>query len=104
MVPLLAVLVLGAAEFGRAFQTQATLAAAAREGARSFALGNDDATVNGVVVDASASLDEALIATSTEKDADNCIVRVDYPMSFLITGFFGTTIDLSATGVMRCDG
>ena len=41
IVPLLIVLVLGIAEFGRAFQVQGTLSAAAREGARAMALQND---------------------------------------------------------------
>ena len=30
-------------------------------------------------------------------------VTVDYPMPFL-TGFFGASIDLTGTGVMRCNG
>ncbi|WP_347060143.1 TadE/TadG family type IV pilus assembly protein [Blastococcus sp. HT6-30] len=102
LLPVLLVLVLGIVEFGRAFQVQATLAAAAREGARAFAL-DRDADVNAAVIEASASLDTTLIDTYPEVEADNCIVKVDYPMSFL-TDFFGATIDLSATGVMRCNG
>lgn len=103
VLPVLLVLVLGIVEFGRAFQVQATLAAAAREGARVFALGGTDAEVEAAVISASASLDEALIDPQPELRGDDCAVVVDYPMEF-ITDFFGATIGLSATGVMRCHG
>ena len=43
IVPLLIMLVIGIAEFGRAFQVQGTLSAAAREGVRLMALQNDPA-------------------------------------------------------------
>ena len=49
IVPLLIVLVLGIAEFGRAFQVQGTLSAAAREGVRLMALQNDPAAARAAV-------------------------------------------------------
>lgn len=104
VVPILIVLALGIAEFGRAFQTQATLAAAAREGARVFALGGTAAEVGAAVESASTSLDATLLAAVPDDSSGACEVTVTYPMPFLITGFFGTSIDLSATGVMRCNG
>ena len=60
IVPLLIVLVLGIAEFGRAFQVQGTLSAAAREGVRVMALQNDQAAARTAVRDAATSLDPTI--------------------------------------------
>ena len=113
IVPLLLVLVLGIAEFGHAFQVQGTLSAAAREGARVMALQNDPAAARAAVRDAAPTLDPAVTnaqitvtpaacpATSTPRA--NVRVTIAYPLPFL-TGFFGADIDLTGTGVMRCNG
>ncbi|MGY1635991.1 TadE/TadG family type IV pilus assembly protein [Geodermatophilus sp. SYSU D00742] len=113
IVPLLLVLVLGIAEFGRAFQVQGTISAAAREGARVMALQNDPAAARTAVRDAAPTLDPAIsdaqIAVTpaacpmTGAGSANVRVTIDYPMPFL-TGFFGATVDLTGTGVMRCNG
>ena len=57
ILPLLIVLVLGIAEFGRAFQVSGTLSAAAREGVRVMALQNDPAAARAAVRNAAPSLD-----------------------------------------------
>ncbi|MGY1712393.1 TadE/TadG family type IV pilus assembly protein [Geodermatophilus sp. SYSU D00758] len=115
IVPLLIVLVLGIAEFGRAFQVQGTLTAAAREGARAMALQNDRALARAAVQDAAASLDPAVTSaqiaitptscpvTVTGAGTTNVEVTISYPMPYL-TGFFGSTVQLTGTGVMRCNG
>jgi Flp pilus assembly protein TadG len=113
ILPLLVVLVIGIAEFGRAFQVQGTLSAAAREGVRLMALQNDPAAARAAVRTAAASLDpgitDAQIAISPAScpilAAGSTSVRltIDYPMPYL-TGFFGTGLDLTGTGVMRCNG
>jgi Flp pilus assembly protein TadG len=113
IVPLLIVLVLGIAEFGRAFQVQGTLSAAAREGVRAMALHNDPATARTVVRDAASSLDPQLTNTQITITPASCAqtgttstyvrVTIDYPMPFL-TSFFGSGVDLTGTGVMRCNG
>jgi Flp pilus assembly protein TadG len=118
IVPLLVVLVLGIAEFGHAFQVQGTLSAAAREGVRAMALRNDPVDARAVVRNAAASLDPAITdaqisielvdstATScpTTGAGDTAVqLTITYPMPYL-TGFFGTSIDLTGTGVMRCNG
>ena len=118
IVPLLIVLVLGIAEFGHAFQVQGTLSAAAREGVRLMALQNDPAAARAAVRDAASSLDPTITDTQitinvvggTQEtcptlNAGSTAVRltIDYPMPYL-TGFFGTGIDLTGTGVMRCNG
>ena len=118
IVPLLIALVLGIAEFGHAFQVQGTLSAAAREGVRLMALENDPVAARTAVRAAAASLDPAITdaqiritlvgstATSCPTlNAGSTLVRltIDYPMPYL-TGFFGTGVDLTGTGVMRCNG
>jgi Flp pilus assembly protein TadG len=112
IVPLLIVLVLGIAEFGHAFQVQGTLSAAAREGVRAMALQNDPVAARNVVKDAAASLDPGLTDTQITITPETCPtgigstyvrVTIDYPMPFL-TGFFGSSIELTGTGVMRCYG
>ena len=113
IVPLLLLLVLGIAEFGHAFQVQGTLSAAAREGARVMALQNDPAAARAAVRSAAPTLDPAVTDAQitvaptacplTSRTTTNVRVTVDYPMPFL-TDFFGADIDLTGTGVMRCNG
>jgi Flp pilus assembly protein TadG len=113
IVPVLVVLVLGIAEFGHAFQVQGTLSAAAREGVRAMALRNDPADARAVVRNAASSLDPTVSDTQIIIDPPSCptlnagstAVRltIRYRMPYL-TGFFGTGVDLTGTGVMRCNG
>ena len=113
IVPLLIVLVLGIAEFGRGFQVQGTLSAAAREGVRLMALQNDPAAARAAVRAAATSLDPAITdaqititpASCPDLNGGSTSVRltIDYPMPYL-TGFFGASVDLTGTGVMRCNG
>jgi Flp pilus assembly protein TadG len=113
IVPLLLVLVLGIAEFGHAFQVQGTLSAAAREGARVMALQNDPAAARTAVRDATPTLDPGVTdaqitvtpaaCPTTGATRTNVRVTVEYPMPFL-TDFFGASVDLTGTGVMRCNG
>ena len=112
IVPLLIVLVLGIAEFGRAFQVSGTLTAAAREGVRVMALQNDPAAARTAVRNAAASLDPGVTnaqititpaACPTGAGSTNVRLTVNYPMPFL-TDFFGSGVDLTGTGVMRCNG
>jgi Flp pilus assembly protein TadG len=113
ILPLLIVLILGIAEFGRAFQVSGTLSAAAREGVRVMALQNDQAAARTAVRNAATSLDPALTdaqititpAVCPQTGTGNVSVRltINYPMPFL-TDFFGSGVDLTGTGVMRCNG
>jgi Flp pilus assembly protein TadG len=112
IVPVLVVLVLGIAEFGHAFQVQGTLSAAAREGVRAMALRNNPDEAKDVVQNAASSLDPAITDAQIDLDPDFCPPNVQntsvrltihYPMPFL-TDFFGDGIDLTGTGVMRCNG
>ena len=112
IVPLLIVLVLGIAEFGRAFQVQATLSAAAREGVRVMALQNDPAAAKAAVRDAATSLSPSITDAQISISPSTCpttggttYVRltINYSSPFL-TDFFGDGVDLTGTGVMRCNG
>jgi Flp pilus assembly protein TadG len=112
ILPLLIVLVLGIAEFGRAFQVSGTLSAAAREGVRVMALQNDPAAARAAVRNAATSLDPALTdaqiaitpATCPQTGGSTSVrLTINYPMPFL-TDFFGSGVDLTGTGVMRCNG
>lgn len=118
IVPLLLVLLIGIAEFGHAFQVQGTLSAAAREGVRAMALRNDPADARAVVRTAAASLSPAVTdaqirieivggtaETCPTTGAGDTAVRltITYPKPYL-TGFFGSGIELTGTGVMRCNG
>ena len=112
IVPILLILVLGIIEFGHAFQVQGTLSSAAREGARAMALRNDPAQARDAVQEAAAALNpgvtDAQISISpascpTGTSDTNVTLTIDYPMPFF-TSFFGASIDLTGTGVMRCQG
>nr|WP_239579840.1 TadE family protein [Microlunatus panaciterrae] len=112
IVPMLLLLVLGIAEFGRAYNIQTTLSGAAREGVRVMALNNNVAAAKTAAKNAAPTLN--LTDTQISVTPGTCVVtaatptptatvQVTYPMSFL-SGFFGTTITLRGKGVMRCNG
>ena len=96
IVPLLIVLVLGIAEFGHAFQVQGTLSAAARTAVRNAAT-----SLNPGITDAEIAITPATCPVN----AGSTYVRltIKYPMPYL-TGFFGASVGLTGTGVMRCNG
>ena len=112
IVPLLVLLVVGIVEFGHAFQVQGQLSAAVREGVRTMALQNDPAAARAAVRGATSTFDPGITDAEITITPAACplvggssTVRltVDYDMPFL-TGLFGSGVDLSATGVMRCNG
>jgi Flp pilus assembly protein TadG len=113
IAPLLIVLVLGIAEFGRAFQVQSTLAAAAREGVRTMALQNDQAQARAVTRSVASSLDPALADSQITFSPASCPVTynsgatvrmtITYRLPFF-TNYFGSGVSLTSSGVMRCSG
>jgi len=113
-MPLLLILVLGIFEFGRAYNIQATLSAAAREGVRVMAVQNSSSAARASTQTAAApsvSLTDGQIAVSPGvcpapgpgTTPATATVTVTYPMAF-VTGFFGVSITLTGKGVMRCNG
>jgi Flp pilus assembly protein TadG len=113
VLPLLLVLVVGIAEFGRAFQVSGTLSAAAREGVRTMALQNDQTAAKTMVKNVASSLSPAITDAQivitpascpvTYPSATNVTVTISYHLPF-ITGFFGSGANLTGRGVMRCNG
>ena len=113
IAPLLILLTLGTVEFGRAFQVQGTLAAAAREGVRMMALQNSQPTARATARSVASSLNPALTdaqisfapaaCPTTYSPGSTVTITIRYREPFL-TGAFGAGVNLTATGVMRCGG
>lgn len=109
VMPLLVLLVMGIVSFGRAYQTQAALAAAAREGVRVMAVRNDPAAARAaaeaVVGDLSPALSDSQIAISPSVCApgQTATVTASYPITFL-TPMVGSGVTLHGKGTMLCGG
>ena len=110
VAPLLLLMVLGIAEFGRAYHVQTTLSQAAREGVRVMALQNDpagavaatraaapDLTLTNITV-----IPSSCVANGTAPAA-TATVTVTLRLAFA-TRLFGTGVTLTGRGVMRCNG
>lgn len=108
VVPILIALVLGIADFGRAYLMQSTLSMAAREGARYGAI--HDEAANAQVVEAANNAAVALGVSGTSAVATNTCAsptdNVSVTVKFSDFDFFLPipNIDITATGVMRCGG
>lgn len=111
ILPVLLLLVFGIVEFGRVYNIQTSMTAAAREGARAMAIDNDSVAATAAAVSAAApySLSTTQVSVSpascpSSNTTDALVkVTVTYPVT-LLTGWFGTSITLHGTGVMRCNG
>lgn len=112
ILPLLVLLAVGIAEFGRAFQVQGTLSAAAREGVRTMALQNNQAAAKSMVESVASSLSPPLTdaqisipdsCPTTYTSGSSVRLTITYHLPFFST-FFGAGVDLHASGVMRCNG
>jgi Flp pilus assembly protein TadG len=110
VAPLLLVMVLGIAEFGRAYHVQTTLSQAAREGVRVMALKNDSAGAIAATKAAAPTLTLTNITVtpgscvaSGTTPAATATVTVTYPLVFT-SKLFGSGVTLTGKGVMRCNG
>ena len=106
VMPLLVALLVGIAEFGRAYYVQTTLSGAAREGVRVMALKDSPSAAKSAAISAAEPLAIAAgqIAVPANCSAgSNATVTISYTMPF-ITGLFGSSIGLTGKGVMRCGG
>ena len=110
VVPLLVALLAGIAEFGHAYYLQATLSGSAREGVRVMALRNDPGAARTAAKNAAAPLTlgdaQIVVAPGTAGGCTpgaNATVTITYSMAYL-SGMFGSTVNLSGKGVMRCGG
>ena len=109
ILPVLILLVMGLIEYSRVFNIQISLSNAAREGARTMAIHNDAGLAETAAIAAAPSINPAITGGQIgiipgDCAADDTVeVTIDYDVA-LMTGFFGATIPLTGTGVMRCGG
>jgi Flp pilus assembly protein TadG len=114
LAPVLVMLLLGIMEFGRAYNAQASLSAAAREGVRVMAIANNPATARTAAKNTAVSLKPGLADTDIVfKNLDNpasssCTsgtsisVTISYTLSTM-TGIAGP-FALTGKGAMLCGG
>ena len=107
VLPLLIMLLMGIIEFGRAYNTQISLQAAAREGARELALGKSDveARVRSAALPVAVdSITHSAPCSATGDGQATVEVKVKNEFTFRIPFVpdLGAKT-LSATAVMRCE-
>lgn len=108
LAPVLILLLLGIMEFGRAYNVQASLTNAAREGVRNMAINNSQATARTAAKNASVQLGPALTDGNIAFSATDCIagsqmtVTVSYSLS-TVTGIAGP-FTMTGKGTMLCGG
>lgn len=110
IAPILILLVLGIAEFGRAYYVQSMVSAGARDGVRVMALQNNPEAAKDAARNGAAPLDiHNIIVSPTSCDAvpgeaaQTAQVTITYDFEFL-SGLFGAGMTLSGKGTMRCNG
>lgn len=107
ILPILLLLILGMIGFSRAYNAQITLTQASREGVRVLAITQDTTQATTAAENvASTTLDitQLTITTTACNSGDPTSLTAVYPFTLDIPLWGVTTIDLSATGVMRCGG
>lgn len=109
VVPLLLLLLLGIVEFGRVFNAQMQVTAAAREGVRVMAIQKQvDASIATAVAGA-PGLSPALASGQVSIMPGSCTTNIDATVTVtysldLVAGLFGKSIPLTGRAVMRCGG
>ncbi|GAA4757274.1 hypothetical protein GCM10023328_46480 [Modestobacter marinus] len=111
VLPVLLVLLLGIVEYSLAFNAQATLSAAAREGARTMALANNVGQARTAAQNAAAELGVPASAITvspsscTGASATTAVTVTIRHRQVFVSGFLGDTgIDLTGRAAMRCGG
>ena len=108
LAPVLVMLLLGIMEFGRAYNVQASLSSAAREGVRVMAINNNPAAARTAVKNAAPQLQPGLTDANITVSPSPCTagaqvtVTVSYTLSTM-TGIAGP-FPLFGKGVMLCGG
>ncbi|WP_353712724.1 TadE/TadG family type IV pilus assembly protein [Arthrobacter sp. K5] len=108
LAPVLVMLLLGIMEFGRAYNVQTTLTNAAREGVRSMAINNSQATARAAAKTAVGQLNPALADGNITFSSATCTigsqmtVTISYNLSTM-TGIAGP-FAMSGKGTMLCGG
>lgn len=104
ILPILLMLVIGIVQFGFALNTQISIQAGAREGARALALGESSAAVDAAVNGAADNANITGISKTacTDPDEGYATVRVTAQYTFSIPFVDLGTKTLTATARMRC--
>lgn len=113
LVPVLVMLLLGIMEFSRAYNAQASISAAAREGVRVMAISNDPTASRTAAKNSAVSLNPALgdsnitftnldTGTTTCAAGNRMAVTITYTLSTL-TGIAGP-FTMTGQGAMLCGG
>ncbi|WP_430332001.1 TadE/TadG family type IV pilus assembly protein [Rhodococcus sp. ACT016] len=116
VVPILITLVLGIIEFGRGYNVQNAVSAAAREGVRVMAIKKDASAARTAAQGAgvfSPAITDAEIcirisgaqgcSATTCPSGSTVTLTISYPLEYM-TGLFPGKPTLTGTGVMRCGG
>lgn len=107
ILPIMLLLILGMIAFSRAYNAQITLTQASREGVRVLAITKDsNQAVTAAQNVAATTLDTSQLTVTTTacNSGDPTSLTATYPFTLDIPLWGMATIDLSATGVMRCGG
>ena len=108
LAPVLVMLLLGIAEFGRAYNVQSSLSSAAREGVRVMAIGNNPTAARAAAKNAAVSVQPALsddnitFSPSTCAPGAQMTLKITYNLSTM-TGIAGP-FAMEGKGVMLCNG
>ena len=102
VLPVLMLILLGIIEFGRAYNAQVSIQAAAREGARELALRHNSTDVVSATRDGAPTVTiDSIGQTPCPASGDGqAKVTITESFSFMVLPF--GPLDLTATGVMRC--
>jgi Flp pilus assembly protein TadG len=109
VVPLLLLLLLGIIEFGRVFNAQMQVTAAAREAVRVMAIQKQTDISVATAIAGAPGLTPAMTASQVDVKPGSCttsidaVVTVTYSLD-LVAGLFGDAVQLSGRAVMRCGG
>lgn len=105
LLPILILLLVGIIEFGRAYNMQLTVTAAAREGVRVMVIENDATKAKTATIAAAPTLNPGI--TSSQVTVTPCAtgmnttLTVKYPMTFIV-GLIPGGGTITGKGVMRC--
>jgi Flp pilus assembly protein TadG len=107
LLPVLVLLLFGMMEFGRLWFLQSTMAGAAREGAREFAINKVASSARDVALAAAPGLGLSAgdISVTPSGCASGSVSTVVITHSFsLLTGILAGPITLTGQASMRCNG
>lgn len=108
LAPVLILILMGIIEFGRAYNVQASLSSAAREGVRVMAISNDKTAARAAAKNAALSLNPALTDANISFGGAYCSpgsqisITISYNLQTL-TGIAGP-FAMTGKGAMQCGG